>query len=173
MKMVKTLDAKGMALASDALNQIVLQKLVARPYSVSELSRELSIPALKLWRRIQRLSKAKLVEVTGAEKVGNLEKKLYRATALRYDVTPQFFKPKLNNPNLKAAFELYINIQKEVTKILSTFDNDIPKQGDPTDFAIYAHLQTFVQSFEKQSIQTNICQIKKMLANFKKDATKS
>lgn len=168
MKLVKILDAKGTVLVSDALNQIMLRKLVTSPRSITELAKELNISGLKIWRRMQRLMKAKLVEVSGVEKVGNLEKKLYRATALRYDVAPQFFEPKLNDPNVQAAFGLYTSIQKEMMAILSTFDDNIPKEGDPTDFAIYAHLQAFVQVFEKESTQANIRGIKQMLANYEK-----
>ncbi len=61
---------------------------------------------------MQRLAKAKLVEVSGVEKVGNLEKKLYRVTLLRYDVPQQFFTPKLADPHLQAAFFKYVEIPK-------------------------------------------------------------
>jgi len=166
MKMVKILDGKGTVLVSDALNQIILQKLVTSPNSITQLSRELNIPPLKLWRRMQRLMKAKLVEVSGVEKVGNLEKKFYRATALKYDVPQQFFEPKPNNPSIKAAFGIYAEIQSEMNAVLSTFDDYIPKEGDPTDFAIYAHMQAFVQVFEKSTTQASIQEMKQMLENF-------
>ena len=164
--MLKILDAKGTILVSDALNQIILQKLVMSPNSITELSRELNIPTLKVWRRMQKLMKAKLVEVSGVEKVGNLEKKLYRATALKYDVPQQFFEPKLDDPNLKAAFGIYAKIQNEMATILSSFDSKIPKEGDPTDFAIYAHLQAFVQALEETTTQANMREMKQLLANF-------
>lgn len=166
MKMVKILDSKEIILVSDALNQIVLQKLVTAPYSVAELSRELNIPVLKIWRRMQGLMKAKLVEVSGVEKVGNLEKKFYRATALRYDLAQQFFEPKLNDPNLRAALGIYAKIQNEMNAALSTFDNCIPKEGDLNDFAIYALMQAFVQVFEKPTTHKSMQEIKQMLANF-------
>ncbi len=164
--MIKILDAKGTVLVSDALNQMILQKLVTSPHSITQLSRELNIPALKLWRRMQRLMKAKLVEVSGVEKVGNLEIKLYRATALKYDVPQQFFEPKFNDPTIRAVFGIYVKIQNEMNAILSTFDAYIPKEGDPTDFAIYAHMQAFVQVFEKSTTQGSIQEMKQMLANF-------
>jgi len=110
--------------------------------------------------------KAKLVEVSGVEKVGNLEKKFYRATALKYDVPQQFFEPKPNNPSIKAAFGIYAEIQSEMNAVLSTFDDYIPKEGDPTDFAIYAHMQAFVQVFEKSTTQASIQEMKQMLENF-------
>jgi len=166
MKIVKILDAKGTILVSDALNQIILQKLAASQRSITELSRELNIPVLKLWRRMQQLMKAKLVEVSGAEKVGNLDKKLYRATALRFDIPQHFFEPKLTDPNIQAAFGIYVKIQNEMTAILSTFDDCMPKEGDPTDFAVYALMQAFVQIFEKSFTQEKIQEMKQNLENF-------
>ena len=166
MKMLKVLDSQGTILATDALNQLILQKLVASPRSVTELSIELNIPALKIWRRIQRLSKSRLVELSGVEKVGNLEKKFYRATALRYDVPQQFFAPKLADPNLQTAFLKYAAIQNDTLTILSKFDADIPKEGDPTDFAIYALMQAYVETSEKPSTQQSIQEMKRLLTNF-------
>jgi hypothetical protein len=166
MKMVQILDAKGMILVSDALNQIILQKLVSSQYSITELSRELNISALKLWRRIQRLMKAKLVEVIGLVKVGNLEKKLYRATSLRYDVPQNFFDPKLSDPNIQSVLGLYTKIQNDMMTILAKFDDEIPREGDPTDFAIYALMQAFVQVFEKTTTQQSVQEMKQMLVNF-------
>lgn len=166
MKMLKILDAKGIILISDALNQLIIQKLVTSQYSITELARELNISPLKLWRRMQRLTAAKLVEVSGVVKVGNLEKKLYRATSLKYDVPQAFVMPKLTDSNLKAALGLYSEIQSEMTIILSKFDDKIPKKGDPTDFTIYAFMQAFVQVFDKSTTQGSIQEMKKMLSNF-------
>jgi DNA-binding Lrp family transcriptional regulator len=166
MKMVKVLGAQETILISDALNQMILQKLSTSQRSITELSRELNIPTLKLWRRMQRLTKAKLVEISGVEKVGNLEKKFYRVTALRFEMPQQFFEPKLADPNLQAAFGLYAKIQNETTTILSTFDENIPQEGNPTDFAVYALLQAFVEVSEKTTTQTSIQEMKKMLAKF-------
>ena len=131
MKMIKILDAKGMVLISDALNQMILEKLVKSQCSVTQLSRELNIPTLKIWRRIERLQKSRLVEVTSFNKIGNLEQKLYRATALRYELPSQFSEPKLNNPNLMEAFKIYTKIQNEMMNALAAFDDKVPKEGDP------------------------------------------
>jgi len=169
MKMIKFLDAKGTVLISDALNQIILQKLVTSQNSISSLSRELNIPALKIWRRMQQFMKAKLVEVSGVEKVGNLEKKLYRATALRFDLPRQVFEPKLNNHSIQAAFGTYVKIQNEIMRVWSTFDGKIPKEGDPTDFAINAFLQAFVQVFEKSTIKADMKKMKQTLADFENE----
>ncbi len=164
MKMLKVLDAKGTVLVTDALNQIILQKLALSQRSITELSREINTPPLKLWRRMQQLLKANLVEVSGAKKIGNLEQKLYRATATRY-VPGQFFEFKPNDPNLQAAFAIYVKIQNEMMAILSTFD-DIQIDGDPTDFALYANLRAFIQVFEKTNTQANMREIKQILAEY-------
>ena len=164
--MIKVIGAKELALVSDALNQLILQKLVISNCSVTDLSKEVNVPVLKIWRRIQRLMKAKLVEVSGAEKVGNLEKKLYRATALRYDISPQFFGPKINDPDLQAVFALYAKIQNDMNTVLATFDSRMPATGDPTDFAIYALMQSFVQVFENTATKQSIHKMKEKLSNF-------
>ncbi len=166
MKMLKILDAKETLIVSDALNQLILHKLVMSPHSITRLSKEMNVPALKLWRRIQRLMKAKLVEVTGVEKTGNLEIKLYRATALRYDVSQKFFGPEINNADIKAAFEIYATIQNDMNEVLKTFDADIPTESDPTDFAIYALMQAFVQTFDKATTKQSIHEMKDKLSNF-------
>ena len=164
MKMLKVLDAKGTSLVSDALNQMILEKLVVSECSITELSREMNVPVLKLWRRMQRLMKAKMVEVSGVKKVGNLEKKLYRATATRYEIGTRLqFKP--NDPNIQAAFAIYAKIQNEMMAVLSKFD-EVPKDKDPTDFVLYATLQAFVQVFEKANTKANIYEIKQLLADF-------
>jgi hypothetical protein len=67
IKLVKILDAQGTILVSDALKQLILQKLVASQRSITELSRELNVFASKICRRMQRLMKAKLVEVSVVE----------------------------------------------------------------------------------------------------------
>ena len=166
MKMLKILDAKETVIVADALNQLILQKLAMSPYSITGLSKEINIPALKLWRRIQRLMKARLVEVSRVEKVGNLEKKLYRATALRYDVSQKFFGPKISDSDLGAAFEIYAKIQSNMNEILTEFDDQIPTIQDPTDFAIYALMQAFVQTFEKPTTKQSIDAMKEKLTNF-------
>jgi DNA-binding Lrp family transcriptional regulator len=136
------------------------------PQSISDLSRQLNIPTLKLWRRIQQLQRAKLVELVGVEKVGNLEKKFYRVTALKYDLPAQFFAPKLNDSNLKASFEKYSGIQNEMNMVLSKFESQIPSEGDPTNFAVYAYMQAFVEVFQRVSTQTSLDEMKQLLANY-------
>ena len=81
MKLAKFLNHESTALLSDPINQAMITQLVNSEYSISELSSKLNVPNLKLWRRMQKLAKANLVEVSRTEKVGNIEKKLYRATA--------------------------------------------------------------------------------------------
>jgi hypothetical protein len=65
-----------------------------------------------------------------------------------------------------AAFGIYAKIQNEITATLATFDKDTPKEGDPTDFAVYAHVLAFVQVLEKPTTQTSLQEMKQMLAEF-------
>jgi len=162
MKMIKVLDAKATTLVSDALNQRILKELVMAPHSVSDLSRKLNVPVLKIWRRIQHLTEAKLIEVAGSRKIGNLEQKLYRATATQF-VPQQLFQVKPS---------AYSKIQGEMLKIFSSFD-DIPKEGDPTDLVLYAQMLSFAEVFEKPGVQESIVEIKEHLANFRQRGIKN
>ena len=75
MKLIKFLDQKGTTLVSEPLNQTILKTLVTQERSVSDLSKELNQPTLKVWRKMQMLQRANLIEQTRTEKVGNIREK--------------------------------------------------------------------------------------------------
>jgi hypothetical protein len=165
MKLVKLLDQEGNTLVSDPTNQIILRNLVTAEHSTSELAATLNLPTLKVWRRMQKLSKANLVEVCRIEKVGNIERKLYRATATWY-APQQFFDFKPKDPSLKAAFEIYSDIQKSMMAKISAL-GDIPKDVDPIDFSLYANMQAFAQVCGKPRIQNKIEELSQKLAAYR------
>ena len=84
MKTLMILGDKASELLVDGLNQRMVRELVFSEYAIAELSRKLSIPPLKTWRRIRKLVEAKLVEVARVDVIKNLEKKVYRATATNF-----------------------------------------------------------------------------------------
>ena len=164
MKLVKLLDPESATLVSDPINQAILKELVKSEQSVSDLAPKLNLPTLKLWRRIQKLAKANLIELTRTEKIGNIEKKLYRSTATWFAPQQYFdFKPK--DPDLKAAYEIYSDIQKNLMLKVSSF-GDIPKEADPIDFSLYANMQAFAQVCGKPAIQAKIVELERELAKF-------
>jgi hypothetical protein len=168
MKLVKFLDTEGSTLVSDPINQSILNVLVRTELSISELSKKLDIPTLKLWRRMQKLAKANLVEVTRMEKVGNIEKKLYRTTATWFAPQQYFdFKPK--DPNLQEAFEIYSDIQKKSMVIISEL-GDIPKDADPTDFSLFANMQAFAKVCGEPLNQAKIVALQEKLAKFREQS---
>jgi hypothetical protein len=168
MKLAKLLDQEGSNLVSDPFNQAILKELVYNEHSVSDLAQKLNLPTLKLWRRMQKLLKANLVELTKTEKVGNIEKKLYRATATWFAPQQYFdFKPK--DPNLKAAYEIHSEIQKKMMNKILSF-GDIPKEADPIDFSLFANMQAFAQICGTAEIQTKISELKVRLADFEKQS---
>lgn len=164
MKLVKLLDQEGNTLVSDPFNQSILKELVNKEQSISELAEKLEMPTLKLWRRMQKLLKAELVELVAVEKVGNLEKKLYRSTATWF-ASKQFFDFQPKNPDLKAAFEIYSGIQKSLMQELAGF-REVPKTADPIDYAVYANMQAFAQVCGKPEIQAKIVELQTRLQNF-------
>jgi hypothetical protein len=166
MKLIKFLDQKGTALVSDPLNLSILKNLVRSEHSISELSVKLDLPTLKLWRRMQKLLKANLVELTNTEKVGNLEKKLYRAVATNY-VPQQYFDFKPKDANLQEALEIYSEIQKKLLAKFSAF-GVIPEEVDPIDFAMFANMQAFAQVCSQNETQTKLAELQEKLVKFQK-----
>jgi hypothetical protein len=164
MKVIKVLDAKSTSLVSDPLNQLILKNLVMTEYSVSELAKEVNVPTLKLWRRMQKLLKAEMVELTRTIKTGNLEKKMYRATATWF-APHQYFNFNPKDQALKAAFEIYSDIQKDLLTAIAPF-TEIPKNVDPVDFSLFANMQAFVKVCEKSSTQTKITKLRKELSQY-------
>ena len=94
-----------------------------------------------------------MIELSKIEKVSNLEKKLYRSTAVRLiPLTALEFKP--NDSDLCAVYEIYSGIQKRVMAKVSKF-HEIPKGINPTDFAMFTIMQSFAQVYTDQTIQAN------------------
>ncbi len=165
MKLIRMLDQQSASLVTDTVNQIILKELVNKQQSISELSEKLEVPTLKLWRRVQKLQKAGLVEQTGTEKKNNLEIKLYRSTAT-YFAPQQFFNFKPKDPDLKAAFEIYSEIQGTLIAKTAAF-NDVPKDADPTDYSIYVNMQIFADVCGKPEVQAKIGELEEKLSKYK------
>ena len=163
MKLIKFLDQKGTTLVSEPLNQTILKTLVTQERSVSDLSKELNQPTLKVWRKMQMLQRANLIEQTRTEKVGNIEKKLYRATATRY-VPQQFLEFRPKDANLQEAFEIYSDIQKKIMAKVSAY-NDIPA-AYPVDFALFASMQAFAQVCSDPATQKRLVELNEKLAKY-------
>lgn len=167
MKRVMILDQKGSLLLSDHLNQRIVRELVLFPCSTSELSRKLGMPPVKMWRRVSKLLEAGILEHSKVDHIGNLEKKTYRATALKYvPVSYLDFEPK--NKGLKEAFKSYQEIQRENMRDLST-SNEIPESAsiDPVDYGVYADLKSFCRIMLNPKIQSIIKRLDKQLADCK------
>jgi len=166
MKLVKFLDKKGTLLVSDPLNQTILKNLVTSEYSTSDLATKLNIPTLKLWRKMQTLLKANMIELSRTEKVGNLEKKYYRAIATGY-IPQQLIETKAKDQNLQEAFDLYSEIQNRMMTVISGF-SDVPKEAHPIDYAMFANMYAFAEIFSESKTQSKLLELKKKLAEYQK-----
>jgi len=165
VKLLKVLDQEGENLVADPTNQIILRELVTAPHSISELAAQLKLPTLNVWRRMQKLKKVNIVEVTEIKKVGNLEKKLYRSTATLF--TPQqYFNFSAKDKNLKQAFEIYSDIQKSMMTKTLTF-GDVPKDADPIDYSLYVNMQVFAEICGRPETHTKIAKLEEALAKFR------
>lgn len=143
MKRLHVLEEGHSELFDDPLNVKVIKELVFADRSVAELARKFDVPMVKMWRRVGKLVKAGILEQTGSKKIRNLESRVYRAKALRYvsrkDLT---FEPR--EKTVKEAYALYSDIQQDIVKMLSRFE-EVPEKFDPADFAALADMHAFCQ----------------------------
>ena len=163
------LNERETVLVSDLLSRSMLNELVTSERSASELARKLDVPTLKVWRRMQKLLGEGIVELSGTRKSGNLEIKLYRATAASF-VPAQLltFKPK--DGRLSEAFEIFSEIQKSIMVLYSS--SEIPKNADPFDFALYANMRAFVNICGGPDAQEKISELERKLSEYAKDELK-
>jgi DNA-binding Lrp family transcriptional regulator len=166
MKTLMILGDKASELLVDGLNQRMVRELVFSEYAIAELSRKLSIPPLKTWRRIRKLVEAKLVEVARVDVIKNLEKKVYRATATNF-VSRQFFDLKPRDERLGRAFKTYLEIQAQLMSKMSAF-SDIPKGADPIDFSVYAYVKSSCQLFLDPSLREKLSRLEREISEFEK-----
>ncbi|MCW3999713.1 MAG: helix-turn-helix domain-containing protein [Candidatus Bathyarchaeota archaeon] len=171
MKLLKMVDSKSANLVTDPLNQAILRELVAAPHAATDLAAQLKQPTLTTWRRMQKLEKANLIEHTQTQKVGNLEKKYYRATAAYY-APEQFFNFKPKNANLKEAFDIYQGIQNRMVAQLSAY-NEIPEGAEPTDFSLFVNMLVFAEVCGRPEIQAKIVELKAKLVQFDPEQVKT
>ena len=122
---------------------------------------------MKTWRRITKLLEAKIVEQCEVKLVGNMEKKIYRATALRYFPAEYLnFEPK--NKELKDAYKLYSEITNESLKrTLSA--NEIPGSMafDVVDYGVYTDLRNFCRAMLDPKIQSVLKRLENKLSECK------
>ena len=164
MKLVKFLDQDGQNLLSDATNLTILRELVTAEYSPSELAQKLNLPTLNVWRHMQKLEKAKMIELTGTIKVGNLEKKRYRSTAT-YFAPKQYFNFTPKDPALTEAFSIYNGIQSKMMAKAAAY-GDIPKDADPVDFSFFVNMLVFADVCGEPDVQAKIVDLKRKLEKF-------
>ena len=167
MKRLVILDEKGSLLLSDALNQRIVRELALSSYSTTELSRKLGIPPVKMWRRMSKLLEARVIEQCKLDHVGNLEKKIYRATALRY-VPLQFLNFVPKSKSLKEAYKSYQEIQAEFMKAIA-LSNEIPESAatDQIDCGVYADLKDYCRILLSPLTQARLRRLDKLLADCK------
>lgn len=167
MKLSKMLDPSATALLSDLRTQMILRALVTSEYSVTELSGRLNIPPVTLWKKVQRLLAADLVEVSSVKKVGNLERKMYRATAVNY-YPAQFLPTAPRDPGLMRLFGIYSEIQK-MTMARQAEDFEIPAVANPIDFALYRGLRAFVDIHNSPEFQKKIGELDDELEEYERN----
>ena len=164
MKLIRMLDADETVLVSEVKNQLVLKELVYSEYSVRELAKRVRIPEVTLWKHLQKLLAANLVEVSQVKKVGNLEKKLYRATAANF-IPAQFMNPRPKDPRLLGAFESYSQIQQMIMAVQAR-SFEIPVDVNPVDYAFYMGLKAFVEVNKNPEFHRRVAELEVKLSEY-------
>lgn len=164
MKIVRLLDQEETRAVSDLLNQTILRELVGSELSVTGLAKRLDVPVLKVWRRVQRLESLRLVEVSETRKSGNIQTKLYRASAARF-VPNDFLSFKPSDPRLLDAFAIFSEFQGQYARLVSEF-NEIPDGWDPVDYLFYASMRAFAQVHGQPQAWKKVSTLAEKLSEF-------
>jgi DNA-binding transcriptional ArsR family regulator len=164
MKIIKLLDREGIKIVSDSINHTILKDLVTEERSISELAKKLNIPPLKVWRHMQKLLQAGLVELARTQKVGNIEKKLYRATAVWF-APQQYFEQPPKDATIKEALEIYTDIQHAAMAIMTSY-KEVPEKANPIDFGLFVNMKSFVDVYIQPSVQEKVAQLEQILNKY-------
>ena len=124
----------------DNINFKILELLVSEELNATSLSEKLKVPLPTLWRRLSKLEKYGLIEVTRIERKRNFKTKYYRAKAV-YFVLPLSIPLHPKDPIARKALE-FLSVLKKIMDDKYKKYNEIPKGIDPMDYAVI--LDTFV-----------------------------
>lgn len=164
MKLLHVMDDRSTAMLYDLTYQRMLMELVASERSVTELSRKLSIPVVTAWKRMQKLLGSGLVEVAEVRRSGNVEAKMYRATAARY-VPAQLLAARPRDPVLREAAEIYSQIQGMGLALMAKTP-EVPLDADPYDYAVYANLRVFVEVNRLPGYSKKLAELEEKLSRY-------
>jgi DNA-binding Lrp family transcriptional regulator len=164
MKTIMILGERASELLFDGLNARIVRELVFSEHAIADLSKKLGVPPLKTWRRVQKLLAVKVVEVVRVDRVQNLEKKVYRATATNF-VPGQFLDLKPNDERLAKAFRTYLEIQRQSMSKMASY-SDIPAGANPTDFAIYAAAKSLCQLYLDPDVKNRVLKLEREISEF-------
>jgi len=150
------IEGKTIQLFYDKINLEIIKTLIRSEMSVTALSQKFNIPLATMWRKIKKLEKEGLIEVTKKEKIRNLEVKYYRASAVYYiEKNPIQFEPR--DPMLAKAIQLYRMLSQKVIE-LENQKNEIPKGVDPIDYSIaldlYANINIMLDDDNRNLLKT-------------------
>lgn len=169
MKMVMLLDEAATRLLYDPLNLKLVRLLLQDEMSISELSRKLNVPVVRVWRRLEKLRKHGIVEIRKIINIRNIQKRLYGASAMRY-VPSEIFTIMPSDPNLKNAYLLFLEIQKKLLDEQNKVEPGV--KINPFDSYFYTDLKAFVSVMNTEETEMLLKKIELLLEEFKRTKTK-
>ena len=98
------------------------------------------------------------------EHIGNLEKKIYQATALRY-IPAEYLNFEPKNKELRDAYKLYSELTNESLK-RTLSSNEIPKSmaSDAVDYGVYTDLKDFCHAMLDPKTQSALKRLENKLS---------
>jgi sugar-specific transcriptional regulator TrmB len=135
----------------DNINFKILELLVSKELNATSLSEKLKVPLPTIWRRLSKLEKYGLIEVTKIERKRNFKTKYYRAKALYYALPLNIpLHPK--DPLARKVLEFLSSLKKIMDDKYKKY-NEIPKGIDPVDYAVildaFVTFSTFLENEEE------------------------
>lgn len=115
---------------------------------------------------MQKLESAGQIEVSRVKRSGNIETKLYRATAASY-VPRQFLEFKSGDPRLLGAFAVFSEFQKRFAALMAE-SNEVPPGADPVDYAFYVSMRAFAQVHGEPKARERVSELKRKLGEFER-----
>lgn len=164
MKVYQLVEKKYIGIFSDELCKKILIEVIKKELTPMDLARILRKPILAIWKRLDDMSKANIVEVVGVKrKIGGPLMRLYRAKAVIF-LTDNF---SILYPDTYPAFNIIKEFNIEILKNLEKY-NQIPNEADPMLYSAWAFLKAFTETLRNTDlINKKLRELEELLAKIR------
>jgi hypothetical protein len=146
VKVYQLVEKKYIGIFSDELCKKILIEVIKKELTPMDLARILRKPILAIWKRLDDMSKANIVEVVGVKrKIGG----------------PLLY------PDTYPAFNIIKEFNIEILKNLEKY-NQIPNEADPMLYSAWAFLKAFTETLRNTDlINKKLRELEELLAKIR------